>query len=75
MKLDEAIAKAIVKLAREAEATAIIVTTEGGILANLISNLRPTCMIIAVTPDKETSVQLNSVRSVTPVYYPSKCLF
>ena len=64
----ESIGKAVVKIAQDLHAAAIIASTERGGTAQMISKFRPTCPIVAVSPHEAIvrRLQLNwGVQAVT----------
>lgn len=72
-KLDsvtEAISHATVTTAHDLGATAIVSATTSGFTARMVSKYRPSCPIIAVTPNEMVARQLRLVWGVTPVVKP-----
>ena len=64
----ESIGKAVVKIAKDLHAAAIIASTERGGTAQMISKFRPACPIVAVSPHEAIvrRLQLNwGVQAVT----------
>jgi len=69
-KLDsvtEAISHATVTTAHDLGATAIVSATTSGFTARMVSKYRPSCPVIAVTPNETVARQLRLVWGVNPV--------
>ena len=62
-----AITYAALYAAHNLGAKAIVVFTRSGKTARLISTLRPTCPIVALTPSERISAQLTLLRGVVPI--------
>ncbi len=63
----EAISHATVATALDLGAAAIISATRSGFTARMVSKYKPSCAIIAVTPDETVARKLRLVWGVTPV--------
>jgi pyruvate kinase len=66
-----ALCQAAVTLAERARADAIVAVTGGGRTARMLSALRPTARILAVTPSATTAARLALTWGVTPVVVPA----
>ncbi|RKP18307.1 pyruvate kinase, partial [Rozella allomycis CSF55] len=69
--VSESIASSAVKCAREVNASCIIVITEAGGTARLVSKYRSALNVIAITMDRKTAHQLNSSFGIRPYHYDS----
>ena len=54
-------------LARDLQAAAILAYTQSGFTASCVSRFRPTCPVVALTPDALSCRQMNLLWGVTPV--------
>ncbi len=63
-----AIAHAALGAAREAKAKAIVIFTQTGRIARILSKLKPPCALLPVTESMSTLSRLNLLRGVTPIH-------
>ena len=66
----ETIALAAVAAAQEQNASAIVVLSTSGNTARLVSKYRPTCPILCVSRNEQTTRQMHLHRGVYPFWYP-----
>jgi len=66
-RVSRAISRAVVEIADEVEATAIVCSTESGRTARTVARHRPRTPVLAVTPFGETARRLNLLWGVVPV--------
>lgn len=71
----EATASGVVRVAQDIKAKAIVVFTQSGFSALLISKLRPQMPIIAFTPDYKVFRRLSLFWAVIPMHIPTKTDF
>ncbi len=71
LSVTEAIAVAVIELAKKIEATAIVAETENGTTAQSISGLRPLFPLIVVTPHQRVAQQLSLLYGAITFVRPS----
>ncbi|MCX7919612.1 MAG: pyruvate kinase [bacterium] len=64
----ESVSSAVFNLANQLQAAAIVTPTESGSTARLIARFRPTCPIIALTPNRKTLYRLGLVWGVNAYF-------
>ena len=62
------VCRAAISAANQLDAKKIVVFTESGATASILSSLRPNPMILAFTPRKEVVHRMNLLRGVVPVH-------
>jgi pyruvate kinase len=74
-RFPEAIASAACSAAQNVNAKMIVVFTQSGFTAGLLSKLRPKVPIVAFTPEAETLNRMSLYWGVTPKYISHKEMF
>ncbi|MDO5014627.1 MAG: pyruvate kinase [Clostridia bacterium] len=69
VNITNAISHATVMTAYDLNANAIISVTKSGSTPRMVARYRPTCNVIACTPEKEVYYKLNLIWGVTPVLF------